>query len=403
MKILILNQLTNNVGDDAAGYTLQQNLKNNYPSSKLDILYIWDYNKSKIITQEYLDAIHHTDLDLLDIHNIDRKLLKKLFYKDVPLYVLHKIFNLQYNKDNILKKVDELIISSDKIFLAPCGANIGIYSDWFYLLRVLQVVLNKKTPIFYLNTIGKSKSKLFNFIADYVLKRSIVFVREKKSFDYLMNKKINVNVGVDVVFGLESENTQKKENAICFIPTELSNWHVNFINTQIDKEAIELAVNDISKYVNINNSKIYLLSHLYNELSEENLLLSIKDKFISKGIKDCDIELILINDFKEYEAIIAMSKIVISMRYHGVIFAAKNNVPFLSLSYENKMDEVSAYTLMKNYNIKIEDVKENFIYEKLLEIEDNYDSIKSTLKKNAQYLVPLSKLPLLHDFRITNI
>jgi polysaccharide pyruvyl transferase WcaK-like protein len=399
MKILILNQLTNNVGDDAAGFTLQQNLKELYPDANLDIVYIWNYQNSKIISPFY-DSNHHSNLDLINIHNMDRKELRKLFYYEVPIYVLHKLLNLKYSRNKILSELDSIIQSSDKIFLAPCGANIGIYSDWFYLLRTLQVVLNKKIPIFYLNTIGKSKSKLFNFIADYVLRKSILFVREKKSFDYLKEKKINVNVGVDIVFGLKSEMSVPKENAICFIPTELSNWHVDFINTTDDHKAIDYTVKDISKLIKMNNYKLYILSHLYNELNENELLFSIKNKLINEGIDDNKIEIVLINTFQEYEKTILKSKITISMRYHGVIFAAKNNIPFLSLSYENKMDEVSKYTLMDKYNIKIKDVKEDVVYKKLLDIEKNFEEIETILKNNSKYLIPLSKLPILHDFRI---
>ena len=54
------------------------------------------------------------------------------------------------------------------------------------------------------------------------------------------------------------------------------------------------------------------------------------------------------------------------MRYHGIVIAAKNAIPFVSIAYENKMCEVSEYVNMKKQNIEIKCVT----YEKLMDLMD---------------------------------
>jgi len=49
---------------------------------------------------------------------------------------------------------------------------IGIYKDWAFLLRLLFVIIEGKTPIFCLNTINASGNIVFDFLARKVLKTS---------------------------------------------------------------------------------------------------------------------------------------------------------------------------------------------------------------------------------------
>lgn len=85
-----------------------------------------------------------------------------------------------------------------------------------------------------------------------------------------------------------------------------------------------------------------------------------------------------INSVTQYDNFIASAELVITMRYHGVVCSAKNSVPFLALSYENKMHEVANYVNCSESCIDVKNLikDDELFYRKLNEIYDvKYDII----------------------------
>ncbi|MCQ8909757.1 polysaccharide pyruvyl transferase family protein [Escherichia albertii] len=332
MKILIINQHTNNFGDDAAGYALVSELVSR--GHKVAISYIWNKAGTKI-PFEHENVIHFDKL------SISRNTLMK----EAVLFIL--------GKDGYLKKLKKLAQEYDSVLVSPGGANIGIYKDWAYLANVIVARMANKNVIFHLNTIGESNSRLFNFISLNVLKKCILFVREKRSFDFLRSKKINVSLGVDTAFLLppHEKAPDSGKKIITFIPTQLSNWHVDFRGKNEGNILKEEILPSLSEFAAKNNYIIRILPHLYASEAESGFLEMIKDSIqLYGGDAHIDSD---VNTFFKYDEKVANSELVVSMRYHGVVLAVKNKTKVISLAYENKMKECCRYSNLLSQNIDL--------------------------------------------------
>lgn len=371
MKILIINQHTNNFGDDAAGYALVSELISKGHS--VSISYIWNKAGTKI-------PFEHEDVTHYDKLNISRDTL----IKEAKLFLL--------GKDGYFKKLKKLAEEHDFILVSPGGANIGIYKDWAYLSNVIVARKANKNVIFHLNTIGESNSIIFNWLSRKVLKKCMLFVREKRSFDFLRTKGINSTLGVDTAFLLPQcqKISISDKKIITFIPTQLSNWHVDFRGGGEDDILKANILPALAVFANKNDFAIRILPHLYSSEAESVFLNMVKENLqeqVTTVFIDSDVD-----TFFKYDERVANSELVVSMRYHGVVLAVKNRTKVISLAYENKMKECCRYSGISSQNIDLLNY-DNEIFIKLLnESMDldlshlNYDYLKNMALKPINFI-----------------
>lgn len=375
MVITIINQHTNNFGDEAAGISLINNLFKKYKDIEINIIYNGD------------GTIHYHRKSLN--HCVDCK-LKYMGYLNLFIKMLfHK-----YKGNKTMQEYDNLIKKSDYVIVTPCGANIGIYKDWRFLVRILLAIFNGKKPIFHLNTIGPSGNWLFDKIATYALKNSYVYVREKKSQEYLKNMKINCKLGIDTAFLFEvSEKVDIDSNRLIFVPSDLSK-HKNFKNIDVNNQLFEKIIPAIYEFALKRNMVIHILPHL-NTDKELEMLKKIKNIFIEKYNYN-NVIIDKVTTVFDYYKEIAMSQIVVGMRYHAIVLGAKANVPFLALAYENKMVEVSNYTEKSDFCLKLYDLNfdENEIIKKLDELYVNHEQYVNELREVNEKIKHLAEIPL---------
>lgn len=374
MTITILNQHTNNFGDEAAGISLIDTLNEKYNFPEINII----YNGDGKIQCKYSNVYH--------------KIEYKLKYMGY-INILFKIFFKNFKGNKTMQKYDELMRKSDYIFIAPCGANIGIYKDWRFLIRILFAIYNNKTPIFYLNTIGKSGNFLFDKISIYVLKHSKVYVREFASHEYLNNIGIKNKLGIDTAFLFKHNyNGNIDNNKICIVLSDVTG-HKNFKNI----DGFELVKNyilpSIIEYAQKEKKKISFLPHLNSD--DELKFLKKVCYYIEQQYKFNNYEITKIMTVNDYYDEIASSRFVVGMRYHAAVLAAKSFTPFISLAYENKMIEVSNYTKMNNYCRSLYNDLESLNLNYLLKsIDINNDVIRIKLKNNIRKIKYKAELPL---------
>ena len=132
MKILIINQHTLNFGDDIAGISLIQNLLKISNVETIDVI----YNTKGKLPFDDTKVIHNQDIMLKEIG------MSNL----IKYFCFRKLGKKKYNEP--LNKMIKIINEADYIFVSPCGANIGIYKDWRFLVKLLIVISeNKKAGI----------------------------------------------------------------------------------------------------------------------------------------------------------------------------------------------------------------------------------------------------------------
>jgi polysaccharide pyruvyl transferase WcaK-like protein len=88
------------------------------------------------------------------------------------------------------------------------------------------------------------------------------------------------------------------------------------------------------------------------------------------------------------------STFVVSMRYHGIVMAIRNKVPFISLGYENKMNEVCKYSNVEYLNYKLVDINTWSLEQKFDQYYAQREEIKETLNKSNTYLEQLAKVAI---------
>lgn len=379
MKILIINQHTLNFGDDIAGISLIQNLLKISNVETIDVI----YNTKGKLPFDDTKVIHNQDIMLKEIG------MSNL----IKYFCFRKLGKKKYNEP--LNKMIKIINEADYIFVSPCGANIGIYKDWRFLVKLLIVISENKKPIFHLNTIGKSGSFVFDYFAKKVLKKSVIYVREKKSLEYINSLGLNAKFGVDTAFSYnDNKNTKINNNILAFVPTPLKSWHPNFVNIDIDTLIYDNVLPEISDFAKKNKLTIKLIPHLKSDEEEKYY------KKIEKYFNDKENEVINAQEIEnvyDYYNAIKNSKMVIGMRYHSIVLAIKNNRPFISLSYENKMQEVCEYANKSECAMKLYDKcfdKETF-RKKLDYVFNNSKKISSELEDVVRNkLISLATIPL---------
>ena len=186
-------------------------------------------------------------------------------------------------------------------------------------------------------------------------------LRDKKSCDYADNLNVSYIASIDTAF-LESPDSPLSEELqallpehyAVLVPNQLYTWHVRYKGTtdatQIDRFYEQL----IDRFVQ-NGIRVVLLPQLFGNTngSDEvyfNTLKKDNESVIVVPAKyDSDVQ----------QKIIQNSSFVVGARYHTIVFAINNAVPFACLSYEHKMENMLETLDLQILNNRIDDAFAN--------------------------------------------
>ncbi|SON54765.1 polysaccharide pyruvyl transferase CsaB [Hartmannibacter diazotrophicus] len=384
-RVAIINQHGNNYGDDIACYAAVEQVRNIFRDAEITLIF---NNPNEVILGAQPIVIEN-------VQQIDDILFKK---SDI-IALLLDVFGLRMFggllKSSGMKRFEREIEKNDVVIVSPGGQNIGKYKDWWYLMQVLSSINGGKSPIFFLNTIARSGNALFDWLARFCLKNSEVFVRQKDSYDYVKSVGASVSLGVDTAFSFLPRHGElgpvERLNEIVFIPTNLSKFFRGF-----NAETVEGVVSDIADTLSSESVpqafRIRIVPHLHSSSAESDFLNQIKLKIEKNGrevVVDHDVR-----TFFDYSDRIAAARVVISMRYHGVVLSGVHRTPFVGVAYEEKMQYAAAYLGQSDFSIPVSkwsgDAFKSAV-EKVLEKELN---IRDEIGGKLPLLRRLSRLPV---------
>lgn len=390
MKILLINQNGANFGDDAAGAAAIYQLRSRFQNCCFSIVYNYPRaSAGPILPLEGVEAEHYLGLDPNEF--------------DLILVVVAQVLPIRWFfpwLSESARKVISLADSADVVLMSPCGANIGVYRDWRSLIRLLLVAACGRAPVFCLNTIGRSGNIVFDLLAKHILSKSVVFVREKRSFDFARSIGVGANVGVDTVFGLPLLSPAQKRKEVAVILTDVTRWFPSFQRYKMAEFRGEVC-RAIASVAIQNGLSVRLLPHTHSFANEDEFLLGVLAElreFMGDGVsydREC-------RSFVDYETAIAQSMIVVSMRYHGIVMSARNGVPFVALSYENKMREVAAYVGCGETVLDLRHWSEAKFTSIMRVVMENSDKIRLEMKARAPALTRLAQLPYDYVWLVSN-
>lgn len=380
MKIAIINQPTNNRGDEAAHRSLIRTLLKSTSESKFYILFFGsDINSIKDMQVEdprvqYI-AIKEDKGTL--------RVLKLALYLHMEKFI-SKIFPC-------IKKYCSYIKECDIILCAPGGICMGGFQNWHHLAWLkFSKALNKKI-IYYSRSIGPfplkshSNRKFANISIELLKYFSFLSLRDKRSMNLADQLGVKYIPSIDTAF-LDRPQVKLPQDLIfkkyiVFVPNSLT-WHPAYKN--IDQQKINNLYIRIANFILTSDlqAQIIMLPQLFNDKRKPDVSYfeSLKSQINNNRV--IVLPETISSDLQQM--IISNSQFVIGARYHSIVFAINNLKPFISLSYEHKMTGLLSLLQLNSRELNISNIGENnfneneFLnkFKELYTSPLNYDMIK---------------------------
>lgn len=365
MKLLLIEQPLNNRGDESAHRGLITKIIQNYPNAQVNVLF-WgrkerEINEFKVISNQ----VKYVNITVSSTK-------AKYYHRAIKAIMMLNLPRLLYLLP-LMWQILKFYKMSDYVICAPGGMNLGGFQDWPHQAYLYLAMYEKKKIIYYGRSIGPFNdttylSRLFKSNSVRLLKYfKYISLRDSKSQLIAKNLGIEFIPTIDSAFLVDPNPDTETTTSILkefnnnpyivFVPNSLA-WHKSFKSYSFDDIKlfwISLLNNLAKSYPNhkivmlpqtIGHSKMLPDGYIYfndikNESDFPNQVFVLDEKYGS------DIQ----------QKIISNSCFVIGARYHSIIFSINQSIPFISLSYEHKMNGVVEIINKKDYEI---DLVENF-------------------------------------------
>ena len=385
MRILLIDQPLYNRGDESALKGLIRNLIKVIPDIEITVLEI---NAPQA-------AINEFDLHLSQVNFVNLIPVNSKWYNRFVNYAQMYHVDWLYHFLPTIRKVCELYKQVDFVIMAPGGINLGGFQDWRHLFLLSLAYRMDKPLIYYGRSIGPFpagnwKQKRFRHLAYKILNYcSFVCLRDEKSISVAKELEVKCIQTVDSAFLDSTEVSipnQVREmignsKYIVYVPNELI-WHYMFRDVNASEinrffiRLFELIQNHYPDY------KIVMLPQTNNQKRNDySYFKELRD--ISPYQKN----IVIIPDTYSsdvQQAIIKNAILMVGARYHSIVFAINQGIPFISLSYEHKMSGL--LEVLKKTNRMIDITK---IFKNDLEMESALSHFESQVidlvkSENAQ-------------------
>jgi len=411
MKIVIVNQPMNNRGDESAHKALVRALIKSVPSLQVSIIWVGANQNS------------------IDQYNVGADNVKYVNLKPYRGFTMYTRIVLRYNLylfwylHPTVRKIIKYYKEADWILSAPGGICMGGFQNWRHLFFLKLAKFLKKDLVYYGRSFGpfptETKSnRVFKRISIEMLNYcSFISIRDAKTEHLADELGIKYVPTIDTAFldsplvKLPTELRQQigTKSYVVFVPNSLI-WHYAFKNKLSENDVLSfykgIFLKIISAYKDCN---VILLPQTFNNgnsMDDIRFFYSFKEYI-------ADNRIIVINDCYSsdiQQTIISNACCMIGARYHSIVFAINNSIPFVALSYEHKisglleklnkqeqMVEISASTLkddnrrsiiIEEFGLKLSCVaSDNGIKDKAKQIAEKcFHSLASQLLKKQDYI-----------------
>lgn len=345
MNILIVEQPLRNRGDESAHRGLVHKLLSTYPEARITTLFYG-------FTSEDVEAfrVKSDRTEYVNFPNGSRLTAPNRWMK---LFMMLRVPFLLYLIP-VVRKYLRYIRPCDFVIGAPGGIEMGGFMGWAHI-ALFWVVKNEKKPIYYFGrSIGPFRSgtyweRLFKKYCISLFRYfSFLSLRDAKSQQFARELEINYTPTIDSAF-LRDETEEPPADwktqlgdtrYIVFVPNSLA-WHHTYRSTYSEADFrffwVEMANALLKEYGTHNLVMLPQTNRVPWIVDGYDLFVDIRKRtthpdriFVLDECFGSDVQ----------QNIISKADLLIGSRYHSVIFAINQNVPFVSLSYEHKMNGV---------------------------------------------------------------
>lgn len=389
MKIVIINCHWDNRGDEAAIRAMIDELQIKYPSADIYV---------QRALGEFGSFPENEHVKVIPPFPIGGK--KRRIQEQISIETKGKI-----NFTSGAKAFYNAINGADIVLHAPGGPSIGdIYlpQETIKLRRLLAVKKAGVPYAFYAPSMGPFKNAERNPVRKEILEgASLICLREDISAKMVKEFVPSTNpiVTLDSAFqhDIVIEENEKKlneytelrdfigdgQNVIGITITDLQ-WNSLYKDDGQTKENIRETFTIFVKKITGEGYKALFIPQLFGQANDYDYMKSfaIQNCYVMSDKYDCY--------FQQF--IISKIKAVVGMRYHSNIFSAKMGTPFVSVSYEQKMQGFMKKAGLLEYCLPIRELSANNLSDKFESMIDNYTEYKNVLAiKKAEFKKESSK------------
>ena len=341
MKILIVNQPLNNRGDESAHKALIRTMLSEMPTVSIRVLWV-GANPDSVGQFAIIDK-RVEYVNLKDIRGFHRIAITSLKHPTVySLNKLHPTFRrlITYYKE------------ADWVVCAPGGICMGGFQNWMHLFFLYLAKKMGKNIAYYGRSIGPfptitKSNKRFKKISVELLKSfKFLALRDRKSEEIAESMGLKYQSTVDTAF-LDSPHvaslpepllrlTVNCGKYIVFVPNKLI-WHYAYRN--ISEETIFSFFQNMLKML-LEKYPVHHVVLLPQRFNNTDGKVADYGFFLELSQRQNDNRIIVVPDRYSsdiQQTIISNASFFFFFRYHSIVFALNNNVPFVALSYEHKM------------------------------------------------------------------
>lgn len=336
MNILYINQPLNNRGDESAHKALIRAMVKRYPQIKITVLY----------PRAQVEAIKQLMVYSKSVEYISYvPKWKFVFFSNI------KNFKRYWWLHPTTLKIAELYKKSDLVLCAPGGISLGGFKNRSHLFFLQVAKFFNKPLAYYGRSFGpfisdtNENKKYCEESYEMLNYFSFISIRDKKTENLADEIGLNYTSTVDTAFldDVLSEipieiGKQIKGKYFVFVPNLLI-WHYNYkerySRNEVKSFFIKLLDVAMDQYPDF---QVLMLPQTYGYKDSDNNDVNFFYE-IAKEIKSSKI--IVVKDIYSSDVqqeIIKGSEFVVGARYHSIVFAINSGIPFVSLSYEHKME-----------------------------------------------------------------
>ena len=356
-NILVINQPLGNRGDESAHRALMRALNKNLPETKITVLVSFDYkNNVDAIKEchqnnEYVVINHPHNYRMVQV----MRFLMVLGLVRVGLYV-----------HPFLRRYAPYYRQADLVICAPGGICMGGFQDWLHLFMLHLAKVFGKRLVYYsrsfgpfpVRTLGNRRFRRLSLeMLEYF---SFLSIRDAKTMRLADELGISYVPSIDTAF-LDTPqvpvpsavHAKLREDYIVFVPNSLT-WHYAY--KSIPQERIDAFYWTIMDKLHERypSWQIVMLPQLYGRgvQGDYGYFQKLREQFQHKesvavlpDVYGSDVQ----------QGIIRDAKLVIGVRYHSIVFAINQGVPFMALCYEHKMEGLLEELSLQKYGVGIGD------------------------------------------------
>lgn len=398
MQILIINQPTNNRGDEAAHKSFIKQLTLEIPNVIIKVVF---FNESENTIEKM--KVNLSTVEYINVNPVFSKGVSAL----IKLALLCR-FPLLASIHPVINAFTIHIKKADYIICAPGGISMGSFKNWLHLyLLILSEKFNRLA--YFSRSFGPFTEKTlldkayFKYSKKVLQNFNYLSIRDSKTIELAEKMLLNFEKSIDSVF-LNDVNFGTKDELLfknigtsyfVYVPNSLI-WHPDY--SVGCKKEIDLFFISILKFLLTydNHSKIVMLPQLFNSSDNDFNYF----KYLKEHIMDSR-RIIVMNDeysSDQQQLIISQAKCIIGARYHSVVFGLNNCTKIIALSYEHKIEGLLKMLDISDRMIDIQSLKSknmnvDVIIGKIKNLlEKDYDTIE--VKKKARQIASSSFLSL---------